>query len=76
MDIRIEAIQSVTNTPECMSISQIQQVSAQDEHLQCLNSFIIASWPSSKDELHDDLRPYWSYRDDLVVIDAVVIKGR
>ena len=29
-----------------------------------------------KDELHNNLRPYWSYRDDLVVMDGVVMKGR
>ena len=39
-------------------------------------SFIIAGWPSTKDELHSDLRPYWSYRDDLTVIDGEVMKGR
>ena len=76
MDIRIETIQSVTDISECMSILQIQQASAQDDHLQCLKSFIIAGWPSTKDELHSDLRPYWSYRDDLEVIDGVVMKGR
>ena len=76
MDIRIDAIQNVTDIPECMSILQIQQASMQDDHLQCLKSFIIASWLSMKDELHNDLRLYWSYRDDLAVIDGVVIKGR
>ena len=39
MDIRIDAIQSVTDILECISIKQIQQVSAQDEHLQCLKSY-------------------------------------
>ena len=29
-----------------------------------------------KDELHSDLRLYWSYRDDLVVMDGVVMKSR
>ena len=29
-----------------------------------------------KDKLHSDLRPYWSYRDDLAVTDGVVMKGR
>ena len=76
MDIRIDTIQSMTDILECVSISQIQQTSAQDEHLQCLKSFIIAVWLSTKDELHSDLRPYWSYRDDLAVIDGVVMKGR
>ena len=76
MDIRIDAIQSATDIPECISISQIQQASVQDDHLQCLKDIIITGWPSTKDELHSDLRPYLSYRDDLVVIDEVVMKGR
>ena len=38
MDIRIDVIQSVTDIPECISISQIQQASVQDEHLQHLKT--------------------------------------
>ena len=76
LDIRIGAIQSVTDILECVSISQIQQASAQDDHLLCLKSFIIAGWPSAKEELHIDLKPYWSYRDELAVIDGVMLKGR
>ena len=67
MDIRIGAIQSVTDIPECVSISQIQQASVQEEHLQHLKNIIITGWLSTKDELHSELRPYWSYRDDLAV---------
>ena len=29
-----------------------------------------------KAKLHSDIRPYWSYRDDLAVIDGVIMKGR
>ena len=76
MDIRTDLIQSMTDIPECMSISQIHQASAQDDHIQHLKSFIIVGWLSTRDELHSNLRPYWSYRDDLVVIDGVVMKGR
>ena len=76
MDIRIDAIQSVIDIPECLSISQIQEASTQDDHLQHLKSFIIAGWLRMRDELHSYLRPYWSYRDDLAVIDGVVMKGR
>ena len=42
MDIRIDAIQNVTDIPECVSILEKQQASAQDEHIQCLKSFITA----------------------------------
>ena len=75
MDIRVDAIQSATDIPGCITISQIQQAMAQDEHLQCLKNIIITGWPSTKGELHIDIRPYWSYRDNLAVIDSVVMKG-
>ena len=75
MDIRIDAIQSATDIPECISIKQIQQASVQHEHLHLKNS-IIAGWLSTRDELHSNLRPYWSCRDDLAVIDGAVMMGR
>ena len=49
MDIRIDAIQSVTDIPECISIKQIQQTSVQDKLLQCLKNSIIVGWPSTMD---------------------------
>ena len=66
----------MTDILECVSISQIQQASAQDDHLQHLKGYIIAGWPGTKDEAHNDLKPYWYYRDELAVIDGVVMKGR
>ena len=29
-----------------------------------------------KNQLHIDIRTYWSYKDDMAVIDDVVMKGR
>ena len=57
MDIRVDAIQSMTDIPECMSILQIQQATALDEHLQHLKNIIIAGWLNTKDQLHIDIRP-------------------
>ena len=34
MDIRVDAMQMSMNIPECMPITQIQQATMQDEHLQ------------------------------------------
>ena len=76
MDIRVDTIQSMTDSPECMSISQIQQAMMQDEHLQHLKNNIISGWPATKDQLHINIRPYWPYKDDLAVIDGIVMKGR
>ena len=74
MDIWVDDIQSMTDMPECVSMAEIQ-ASTQDVHLQQLKCFIITGWPDTKDELHADLRPYWSYRDELVVIDSIILKG-
>ena len=76
MDIKVDAIQSMTNVPECMSILQIQQAIVQDEHLQHLKNIIISHWPAKRDQLHINIRPYWPFRDDLAVIDGIVMKER
>ena len=76
MDVRVNAIQSATDIPECMSISQIQQTMAQDKHLQHIKHIIITGWPNTEDQLQIDIRPYWSYKDNLAVIDSLVMKGR
>ena len=75
MDIRVDAIQASMNVPECMLVQQIQQATALDEHLQQLKGFIIAGWPESKEQLDQDIRMYWSFRDDMTVIDDITMKG-
>ena len=51
MDIRIDAIQSATDILECVSISQIQQTTVQDKHLQCLKNIMITGRQSTKDDV-------------------------
>ena len=72
----MDAIQSSADIPECVSIEEIQQALLQDVHFQQLKTFIIAGWPHTKDELHINIRPFWPNRDELVVIDGVILKGR
>ena len=76
MDIQVDTIQNAMDMLEYLSMAEIQQASSQDDHLQQLKSLIIAGWLESTDKLHADLRPYWSYRDELVVIDGIILKGR
>ena len=51
MDIRIDAIQTATNIPVCISIPQLQQVTAQDDHLQRLDGYIIIGWAENRDQM-------------------------
>ena len=80
MELWVDIIQTTTDVPECISMTDLQQASSQDSHIQKLIFyfiyFIITSWPNSKDEVSKELKPYWSYRDELVVIDGMVLKGR
>ena len=76
IDIQVDAIQAITEMLECISVVEIQQASSTDNYLQQLKGIIITGWLDSRDELHVDLQPYWSYRDELAVIDGLILKGK
>ena len=76
MDIQVDAIQTAMDMSDCISMAEIQQTLLMDNHLQQLKCIIITGWPDSTDELHVQLQPYWSYRDELAVIDGILLKGR
>ena len=76
MDIQMDAIQTAMDMPDCVSVAEIQQASSLDNHLQQLKGIIITGWPDSRDVLHADLQPYWSDRDELAVIDGIILKGK
>ena len=33
-------------------------------------------WPSFQDEVQKDLQPYWTFRDEIAIIDSIAVKGR
>ena len=76
MDIRVDAMEMSTNILECISVAQIQQATVHNEHLQQLKGYIITGWPEIKDQVQHDIRTYWSFRDDMAVIDGIIMKGR
>ena len=51
-------------------------MTSEDQHIQQLMEYIIQGWPDNKDQLLQDIRTYWAFRDDTAVIYGVVIKGR
>ena len=76
MELWIDVIQTTTDMPECLSMTELQQASSQDNHLQKLKHFIITGWSYSKEEISEELKLYWSYRDKLAVINSIMLKGR
>ena len=76
MDIQVNTMQTTLNIPECMSILQTQLATVQDEHLQWLKGYIIVGWPEIKDQVQCNIRTYWPFRDDMAVINGIIMKGR
>ena len=76
MEVCIDVIQTATDIPECLSMTELQQESSQDCHLQKLKNIITAGWPDSKDDINAELKLYWSYIEELAVIDGIILKGR
>ena len=43
--------------------------------LVALKSQIIKGWSDKRDECPTNLREYWNYRDELSILDGLVLKG-
>ena len=69
-------MQSTTDVPECMAVHELQKAMSQDQHLQHFMEYVIQGWPGSKNQLPKDIRTYWTFKDDMAVIDGIVKKAK
>ena len=76
MDIRIDTIQLWQKYQNVCPYHKYNKHPHRMTIYNVLKALFISGWLSTKDKLPSDLRPHWSYRDDLSAIDGVVIKGR
>ena len=56
-------------------LNNIRQETAKDHILCELKEVIVHGWPDRVKELPNQLRPYWSFRDELAVEDGLILKG-
>lgn len=57
------------------TISKIRAATKEDEAMQALKQLIINGWPQDKNELVDTVKCYWSFREELVVVEDLIMKG-
>lgn len=86
LDERIDGIDTEFEDPERHTIAIInfsppkqdalRSQTADDPKLNALREFIHQGWPENIKELPTDLRPYWSFRDELAMESGVIFKGR
>ncbi|CAG2214759.1 unnamed protein product [Mytilus edulis] len=75
-DLHVNDIHLISYLPIAPEMyAKFQKETANDEHLQELQDVIFDGWPNEKSELLHSLRPYWTYRDELSVIDGLLYKS-
>ena len=76
LSINVITINTTVDLLVCTSIQNIQEVTAQDAHLQDLKAYIIHGWKYKKDGMAQDIQKYWPIRHELVMIDGEAEKGK
>ena len=76
MKININKIYMITGITNCMTVKEIQQTTARDDHIQQLRQHIIRGWCESRNEVPEEIRLYWTFKDDMAMIYCIVPKGR
>ena len=69
MCITINTLESCLDIPDGMTREEIRLATPDDEHLGMLSEYIMHSWQSTKDEVLKELQLYWSFRDEIAIID-------
>ena len=61
-----------TSDDKCMSLASETD---KDEILFTLKNMIIKGWPEMRDDCPKNLRKFWTYRDELNILNGLVLKG-
>ena len=48
----------------------------EDDHIGVLSPYVMHGWPSTRTEVVKEVQPYWSFRDEVVVTNGIMMKGR
>ena len=71
LDINIAQVLKI----EPNRLESLQEETKADSTLAALTDLIITGWPDSMQDLPEHLHPYWCFRDELTILDGLVMKG-
>ena len=69
-------IELYTDIPDCVAAKEIRIATLDDEHICVLSQLILCSLPLAKAAVHKYLQPYWSFRDEITILDSIAMEGR
>ena len=64
------------NKTNCMTGEEIIIVTLEHEHISALEDPVLHGWQSTKAGVKKELQQFWSFRDDISIINGIAIKGR
>ena len=60
----------------CDSLNQLRLATQEDDKLVLAKHTIMQGWPSTIKEVPNVLEPYWTFREELMVEDGLVLEGQ
>ena len=72
LDMKIQDIYLNATEDRCISLGKETD---KDEILVTLKNTIFKGWPEKRDQCLLNLRSFWNYRDELSILDGLVLKG-
>ena len=72
LELKVEDAYLNASEDRCLSLAKETD---RDETLVALKNMIIKGWPDKRDECPMMLKEYWNYRDELSILDGLVLKG-
>ena len=81
LDVEIEATVIGMITSSCgqdvnaVTLERVKSASSEDKHISELKRFITSGFPSTNDQLPENLRRFWGIKDELSILDGVVLYG-
>ena len=71
LKVQIHCLVDVTD----YKLNQLVRETENDGTLQKLKSMVLNGWPSSIKSVDPEIRPYWSMRDDISLLDGLLLSG-
>ena len=72
LNLKIHDVYLNASGDKCLSLAGEM---TKDPTMQALKHQIIKGWPFIRSECSSNLQNYWNYRDELSVLDGLVLKG-
>lgn len=74
-EITRSVVENASNNITDLQFIEIQKCTETDEELILLQKYILNGWPNLKENLENNIKPYWTYKEDLSVACGLVWKG-